>query len=125
MAILMSRGITTDDLQLVGDSSTQLKSAHRLFKQFNSHSTTAFGIYLLLFAFQFLVNSWLLFAVFIVLLCLYFYFIITSFRNQNDFFEVLNLKDQASSALVFYFIGMPFYPIFYFYTRKGMKELLP
>lgn len=125
LAILTSRGITIEDIQLLGDSGSKLATAHLLFRQFNKNSIAAFGIYILLFTLQFLINSWFLLGIFVVLLCLYFYFIITSFRNQHDFYSALDLKENATNALVFYFIGMPFYPIFYFYTKKGMQELLP
>ena len=123
LALLKDRGINEEDLALVGNPKGQeLERKKDLFKDFKRNSLFSFSIYFILIVFQFFVNSLITLALFSSLFVLFFVFILLSFINQKEFYKVINQEEKSSNAFLFFLIGMPFYPIFYWYTLREMKE---
>jgi hypothetical protein len=42
--------------------------------------------------------------------------------NQNQFYKAINKDYGTEGALLYLFLGMPFYIFMYFYFRNQMKE---
>jgi hypothetical protein len=63
----------------------------------------------------FLIASFLAFILYIV-------FLIISFMNQNQFYKAIGHDYGTEGALLYLFLGMPFYMFMYFYFRNQMKD---
>jgi hypothetical protein len=132
ISILNDRGITKEQLQLTGDFENKTYDyAQELFSSFGKNSKIAFVLYGILLLTNILVpilayNSetlglftlilnWVALIGFIV-------FLIKSFMNQNQFYKAINKDYGTEGALLYLFLGMPFYIFMYFYFRNQMKE---
>ena len=52
----------------------------------------------------------------------YLTFLVISFLNQYQFYKVINLDYGTEGALLYLFVGMPFYIFMYFYFKNQKKE---
>jgi hypothetical protein len=57
-----------------------------------------------------------------VFLIFYFIFLAKSFLNQEHFYKIIKKDSGTENALVYLFLGMPFYILAYFYFKSQMKE---
>lgn len=123
LKILENRGIEEKDLALVGNETDskqfKLKSFYTSYKR---NSIFAFTLYVSLIALNFFVNSYALLFIFLTFYIVYLVCLVISFINQKDFYTALNKPLEASAAITYIFIGMPFYPIFYFFSLKRMNK---
>lgn len=130
--ILNERGITKEELQLKGDFENKTYDfAQELFSSFSKNSKTSFILYVIILLTNILAPiiisksetlglfTWVLNW---VSLLGYFIFLIKSFMNQNQFYKAINKDYGTEGALLYLFLGMPFYIFMYFYFRNQMKE---
>ena len=132
ITILNKRGITKNDLKITGNFENKTYDhAHDLFKSFGKNSTIAFVLYAILLLTNIMIE--ILFSYFepaILLVMLlnwafligYLTFLVISFLNQYQFYKVINLDYGTEGALLYLFVGMPFYIFMYFYFKNQMKE---
>jgi hypothetical protein len=123
LEILESRGIYPEDLEIVGNET----EAHNFkvksfYTNFERNSIIAFVLYVALVVLNFFVNSYAVFFIFLSLLIAYFVSLIVSFINQKDFYKAINKPGEASGVLIYLAVGMPLYPIFFFFALKRMRE---
>ena len=57
----------------------------------------------------------------LVALVLYLVYLLRSFLNQSNFFKKIGKNYGVEGALVYFFLGMPFYIFTYFYFRNQMN----
>jgi hypothetical protein len=129
---LAERGISVEDLRLTGNlGNTNYNRADEVYQEFNRNSKIAFILYGLTILTAILLRtmqsedsaSYVYLAIFEILLFLSFLgFMISSLINRNRFYKLIGLEDGAEGAILYLFIGMPFYIILFFYLRKEMKE---
>jgi hypothetical protein len=128
--ILNERGIRKEDLMQTGNlSNTLFDNADILLKSYKTNAQTAFWCYIgmvictLITSFVsqetvvYVTNklSWGLFFSFFYYLCL-------SFFNQFQFYKIIK-KDMSSwDILIYFFIGLPFYALLYFFFRERMES---
>jgi hypothetical protein len=132
ISILDGRGITKEHLQLTGDFENKTYDyAQELFESFSRNSKIALILYGILLLTNILVpiiasNSATLGLLALILnwssLIGYFIFLIKSFMNQNQFYKTINKVYGTEGALLYLFLGMPFYIFMYFFFRNQMKE---
>jgi len=132
ITILEDRGITKEQLQLTGNFENRTYDfADGLYKSFSRNSKVAFILYGILLLTNILVpiismNSESLGILTLIInlgsLIFYFVFLIKSFLNQNQFYKAIKQDYGTEGALLYFFLGMPFYIIMYFYFRNQMKE---
>jgi hypothetical protein len=132
ISILNERGITKEQLQLTGDfENKNYDLAKDIYNSFCKNSKIAFILYAILlltniltpiiayssdsFGLIVLIINWISLIFFII-------FFIKSFINQNQFFKMLNQDYGTEGALIYLFLGMPFYLFMYFYFRNQMKN---
>lgn len=132
LSILKERGVSKEHLQLTGNLENKTYDyAIDLYKSFSSNSKIAFLLYILillnniltplitssseLFALLGRIGNWILFIS-------YFIFLAKSFLNQEHFYKIINKNSGTENALVYLFLGMPFYILAYFYFKSQMKE---
>ena len=130
--ILAGRGITTDQLKITGNYDNRTYDcANDLFTSFLKNSKIAFVLYMIFLStrmiFPMLSNeseglSILVSIVTIFAFILYFIFLIKSFMNQTQFYKAIGQDYGTDGALLYLFIGMPFYIFMYFSFRNQMKE---
>ena len=129
--ILDERGIDKELLKLTGNfENTTYDSAERLYKVFRRNSKIAFILYVIILITNIFVsiparNSEILSLITIIInwsaLLGYFVFLIKTFINQSSFFKTIGKDFDSSGALMYLFLGMPFYILMYFYFRNQMN----
>lgn len=132
ISILDKRGIRKDHLQLTGNLENKTYDyAHELFNSFTKNSKITFILYIILLLTNSIGST--IFSIsesiglFTVVLNWgtllgYFIFLIKSFINQTQFYKVIKKGYGIEGALLYLFLGMPFYIFMYFYFRNQMKE---
>src|SRR5690554_1539345 len=130
--ILADRGISKEQLQITGSFENKTYDyANDLFSSFLKNSKIAFVMYLVLFSSRILIQiipddsvglAWTLLITTILSFILYFVFLIMSFMNQNQFYKAIGQDYGTEGALLYLFLGMPFYMFMYFYFRNQMKD---
>ncbi|MEM8525820.1 MAG: hypothetical protein AAGG68_14360 [Bacteroidota bacterium] len=132
IGILNDRGITREMLQLTGGlENTTYNHAENLYYSFSKNSKIAFilyGVLLLISIVQSVLGSDMDSPILVIsiaswgILIAYLVFLIRSFASQNQFYKTINENYDAEGALLYFFVGMPFYVFMYFYFRNQMKE---
>lgn len=132
ISLLNSRGITNEQLQLTGNFQNKTYDyAQALFNSFNRNSKIAFILFIITLLFNILTpilsqksESIATVSLLVSLISLigYFVFLIKSFFNQNQFYKTINQDYGTEGALMYLFLGMPFYIFMYFYFKNQMKE---
>lgn len=132
ITILHSRGITDEQLQLTGNFENKTYNyAQEVFNAFAKNSKIAFTLYFLVLVTNVLIpilssTSESIAVIFLLVnvtsLIAYFGYLIKSFLNQNRFYRIINQDYGAEGALMYLFLGMPFYIFMYFYFKNQMKE---
>lgn len=132
--ILEARGISKEQLQLAGSFDNKTYDhANDLFSSFRKNSKVAFVMYLILLIGRVMVplvpddSEVLAIAILIVTIIsftIYLIFLILSFVNQNQFYKAIGQDDGGEGALLYFFIGLPFYLFLYFYFFNQMKDKL-
>lgn len=132
ISILADRGISKEQLQITGSFENKTYDyANDLSASFLKNSKIAFVMYLVLFSSRILIQiipddsvglAWTLLIATILSFILYFVFLIMSFMNQNQFYKAIGQDYGTEGALLYLFLGMPFYMFMYFYFRNQMKE---
>tara|TARA_R110001583_G_scaffold60567_2_gene179810 strand:+ start:1008 stop:1532 length:525 start_codon:yes stop_codon:yes gene_type:complete len=132
ISILDARGITKEQLELTGNFDNKAYDyANQLYNSFSKNSKIAFILFLIILSTNIVipilaVNSETLSILVLianwVVLFGYFIFLIKSFLDQNRFYKTINQDYATEGALMYLFLGMPFYIIMYFYFKKQMKE---
>lgn len=130
--ILADRGISKEQLQITGSFENKTYDyAESLFATFRNHSKLAFAMYSILLISRIAIrmvpdhSAGLLTALLlssVISFVLYFVFFILSFLHQNRFYRAIGQDYGAEGALLYLFLGMPFYMFMYFYFRNQMKE---
>lgn len=130
--ILADRGISKEQLQITGSFENKTYDyANDLFASFLKNSKIAFVMYLVLFSSRILIQiipddsvglAWTLLIVTILSFILYFVFLIMSIMNQNQFYKAIGQDYGTEGALLYLFLGMPFYMFMYFYFQNQMKD---
>jgi len=132
ISILNSRGITKEQLELTGNYDNKTYDyANELFKSFEKNSKIAFTLFVIILLTNILIpiislNSESIAVVILIInilaFVLYFIYLIKSFLNQNQYYRAINDDYGTEGALMYLFLGMPFYIFMYFYFRNQMKE---
>jgi hypothetical protein len=135
ISILNERGITNEQLQLTGNfEKTTYDFAQELYDDFSRNSKIAFILYGVLWLSNILAltltsSSLLVGAIAGIISWLaligYFTFLIKSFINQHRYYKTISQDYGAEGALIYLFIGMPFYILMYFFFRRQMRERMP
>lgn len=130
--ILADRGISKEQLQITGSFENKTYDyANDLFSSYLKNSKIAFLLYLVLFSSRILIQiipndsvglAWTLLIATILSFILYFVYLIMSFMNQNQFYKAIGQDYGTEGALLYLFLGMPFYMFMYFYFRNQMKD---
>lgn len=130
--ILADRGITKEQLQISGNFENKTYDyANELFESFLKNSKIAFVMYLILFISKVIIPilpnvsvgfATTFFIITIIAFIFYLVFLIMSFVNQIQFYKIIGLDYGTEGALIYLFLGMPFYMFMYFYFRNQMKE---
>lgn len=131
ITILKDRGISKEQLQLTGNfENKSYDYANDSYSSFLKNSQIAFVIYLFLFISKVIASIYpngsegvvtAILITTIIALVLYFVFLIMSFLNQNRFYKSIGEDYGTEGALLYLFLGMPFYMLMYFYFRNQMK----
>ena len=132
ITILEDRGITKEELQLTGNFENRTYDvANDWYKSFRRNSKIAFILYGILLFTKVLSATMSVYSEFLETLtsiiywgALIFYlvFFVKSFLNKNQFYKIIKQEYGAEGALVYFFLGMPFYIIMYFYFKNQMEE---
>lgn len=130
--ILEDRGITKEQLKITGSFENRTyDDAQNLFHTFKKNSIITFIIYMILFLSRVAIRllpdtsinlTTLIFILTILAFILYFVFLIMSFINQIRFYKAIGEDYGTEGALIYLFLGMPFYFFMYFYFRNQMKD---
>jgi len=132
LQILQERGITLEELSLTGNlKNLDYENASNFYKSFIQNSKLAFIFYisnvliaialkvlLVRFPGMEIAGSIILVASFI----LFFVFLIKSFFNQSQFYKAIGKDYGVDGALIYMFVGMPFYVVMYFFFKNQMNE---
>ena len=132
LSLLENRGITKEQLELTGNYENKTYNyAGGLYNAYNRNSKITFGLYLIILINNILIpilsqnsdtlSSVIVIANFLILIG-YFVFLIKSFLNQNQFYKSINQDYGTEGALMYFFVGIPFYFLMFFYFRNQMKE---
>lgn len=129
--ILKERGIDEEYLKMTGNfENHNYNTATRLFLAFKTNSKIAFTSYLILVLWSVVgrridtdseLLGIILAAAAFGILIIFFVSLLKSFLNQSDFYKLTG-EDYAYGALIYFFIGMPFYIIMYFIFTSQMTE---
>ena len=132
IAILNSRGITEEELCRTGNYENKTYNyALKYFNSFNRNSKIAFALYIVNLLTNVLIPIFsqssehlatFIFIINLLSLVAYFIFFILSFLNQNRFFKIINQDYGKEGALIYLFLGMPFYIFMYFYFKNQIAE---
>lgn len=132
LSLLEQRGISMTDLQLTGHlENKSYDYANEVLNSFKNNSNLAILFYGLLI-FLHIIDTWFtpathsggmnLFIGFIICLMLYLFFLVRSFLNQSEFYKLTGDKYGSDGALIYLFLGMPFYIVLYFVFKNQMRE---
>lgn len=134
ITLLEQRGITRSDLQLTGNfENSKYDHVRHVFNAFNRNSKIAFILYTVFVSVRFILPhllkrtdsvSTLLLVVYILSFVTFFIFLLISFLDQSRFYKLAGDDYGTDGALVYLFIGMPFYIFMYFVFKKQMREKL-
>ena len=132
LSLLENRGITKEQLELTGNYENKTYDyAGRVYNAYNQNSKIAFVLYVIILINNILIpvlsqNSDSLSSVIVIvnflILIGYFVFLIKSFLNQNQFYKAINQDYGTEGGLIYFFLGIPFYFLMFFYFRNQMKE---
>lgn len=132
ISILENRGIAKEQLELTGNFENRTYDfAGELYKSFNQNSKIAFILYGIVILTSIILPILLtnfetlgLAAVIIKIgaYILYLVFLTKSFLNQNQFYKAVGQDYGTEGALLYLFLGMPFYIFMFFYFRNQLKE---
>lgn len=132
LIILKERGIDENLLKITGNlNNDKYINANELFSEYKKKSTIAFILYIIFVVGQKLIIKFLatnlslgflLIGIDVLLLIMYIVFLFKSFLLQNSFYSLVGKKEEAEGFILYFLIGMPFYFIYYFYTKNHMKE---
>jgi len=132
ISILDTRGITKEQLEITGNFDNKTYDyATEFYNSFSKNSKIAFILFVFILMTSFLIPiiavssetmATLISLAYWIILIVYFVFLIKSFLDQNRFYKTLNQDYGTEGALMYFFLGMPFYIFMYFYFRKQMKE---
>jgi len=132
ISILADRGISKEQLKLTGSFENKTYNyAPDLFASLLKNSKIAFVMYLILFASRILIRitpddsvglAWTFLILSVLSFILYFVFLVMSFVNQNQFYKVIGKDYGTEGALLYLFLGMPFYMFMYFYFKNQMND---
>ena len=133
IAILEERGIDRQTLELTGNfQNKNYDYAMDIFRLYKRNSLLAFilsilvwiqiiGIPILYSAPDILK---ILLVILIISVIAYFFFLIKSFFNQIEFNRITGKDNSMDMAMMYLFLGAPFYFILYGYFNNLMKEQL-
>jgi hypothetical protein len=132
MLILEDRGVTIEELALAGNlTNATYESATSIYRSYRLNSILAFVMYVLMIlgAFRVLplmgpygaLEDYAL-GIQIGIIVLYFVFLVRSFLDQSQFYKTTGEKYGVDGALLYLFLGMPFYFFMFLYFRNQMKE---
>ena len=132
LSLLEEQGISKQDLLLTGNlENKSYDYSNDLLNSFRRNSKLAFLFYSLLFLLM-VGSPWLnpgtnssnmvLVVVSILAIVLYFFFLLQSFLDQSRFYKSTGDELGSDGALVYLFLGMPFYIVMYFVFQNQMKE---
>jgi hypothetical protein len=134
LAILKRRGITRDDLEWTGNLENKAYNrANDVFTSFKINTIIAFTAYMLAIGIRLGLpllrmasesRSTVVAVIFTVSLVIYFIFLLRSFLNQSEFYRLTGEEYGSEGALIYLFLGMPFYVIMFFVFRNQMAERL-
>ena len=132
IAILEERGISKEDLQISGNfDNKKYEFASLIYRYFQKNSIIAFLAYLTLIIFILVVPlipketqaiALLMTGAQLIVLAVFIICLVRSFINQYQFSKLLGENFGVDIALLYFFLGMPFYIFMYFYFRNQMKE---
>ena len=133
--MLEKNGISKNDLVLTGNfKNKDYDYANSLYYSFLKHSKIAFIFYIISFLIKIssklftikleLINN-IIIVMFFCALIVYLIFLVRSFIIQSDFYKITSDEYGASGAMLYLFLGMPFYLVMYFIFKNQMKEQLP
>jgi hypothetical protein len=131
IGILESRGIDLEVLKLRGDFINQsYDDANRELKSFENASKLAFLLYGFIiisrFAISFTGDNEVLSITFTILFGMaiigYFIFLIRSFVNQSNYYNMLGKKDSQLNPGLYFTVGLIIYAVMYFVFRKQMRD---
>lgn len=130
--ILEERGVSKEQLQLTGNfENKKYNRVEDLYKSFTKNSKVTFvlyGIFLLINLLSpFVMKTNESIGLLILLmgagsLILFLIFVIRSFIIQNQFYKCIDQEYGTEGALIYFFLGMPFYIFMYFFFQNQMKE---
>jgi hypothetical protein len=133
LLLLEERGITKTDLQLTGNfENAKYDYVNDVFTSFKRNSKLAFLFYILFLLTRFILpqllrnfnGSPLFVVLFVLCLVLFFIFLLVSFLDQSKFYKLTGDDYGTDGALVYLFLGMPFYIIMYSVFQNQMNEKL-
>lgn len=129
---LKERGIDENYLQLTGNfTNTSYDSAQNNYTSFIQNSKKAFILFIVVILTNILISiaeniseliALIMSIILLISVIFYMIFLIRSFINQNQFYKTLGQDYGTEGALTYFFLGMPFYFIMFFYFRNQMKE---
>lgn len=132
ISILENRGISEQELKLSGNfTNANFEFASKLYESFTKSSFIAFVFYglrlvliILMVLFNIQTEGYIgIVDGFNILLGIGFlFFLIKSLIYQNNFYTAVGDNYGVGGALIYLFLGMPFYIFMYFFFRKQMKE---
>ena len=134
IGILKERGIDKEQLELTGNYKNETyDSAEEIYDSFKRNSKIAFIFYGLVFitiiiapllakdsetlALIVQIVSWISIIAYLI-------YLLKSFLNHSDFFKRIGKDFGNDTALMYFFVGMPFYLFMYFYFRNQMNEAM-
>ncbi len=130
LSLLEAQGITREDLHLTGNlENRRFDRVSEILDVYKRQSNIAFVFYGLFLVFWF-VSTYLTSVSNVVNLggwiCLiaYFIYLFKSFQSQSEFYKLTGEEYGSEGALVYVFLGMPFYIFMYFVFHNQMKERL-
>ncbi len=132
ISILESRGISKEQLQLTGNYDNKTYDrANELYHSFSRNSKRAFVLYGLVLFISLLTPFLYLYSesletVFLLIKAgaglFYFIFLLQSFLDQSQFYKATGQDYGTEGALLYLFLGIPFYLVLYFLFRTQMKN---
>ena len=130
--ILENRGIDKEQLKLTGNFENRTYDlAQDIYAAFGRNSKIALIFYGILLITNILwqiamrnseVLGMMTLITFFGSLVLYFVFLVKSFMDQYQFYKAIGKEYGSEGALLYLFLGIPFYIFSYFYFRNQMNE---
>jgi len=128
ITLLEEKGVDNEMLALAGNlRNDSFERATELYSTYKRTSLTAFCLYLLLFFSRFsqvetLLSGYLLLVGTLAAGVAYLFFLIRSSVIQGEFYRCTGDEYGSDGALIYLFLGMPFYVVMYFVFRAQMRE---